>query len=223
MNINIRNTKVKRNENKVSHSSNLKVSSSSKATLLDELDTNKQSRKLSKSLFTKHITGGSPLWEPVLESAPPGAKLSRPDDIIINKNNVSSCSNKEPGWESDTIKGRGWGWTGDGKRGKRPTNTNITFITDPERRKEVYGDYEHLWINFSKSPWNNNNKTNSEHMYIAKEKQSRKVLHSHSIVLIDDSECLDAGNSYDPYASSNECSSECSSECSYNHKSKNKK
>ena len=61
-------------------------------------------------------------------------------------------------------------------------------------------------------------------MYIAKEEQSRKVLHSHSIVLIDDSECLDAGNSYkyDPYASSNECSSESSSECSYNHKSKNK-
>ena len=103
------------------------------------------------------------------------ATISRLDDINSKKNNVSSGSNKPPGWEWDTIKGRGWGWTGD------------TFITDPECRKELYGDYEHLWINFSKPPWNNRD------------------------------------NSYNPYASSNECSSESSSECSYNHKSKNKK
>ena len=43
MNINISNIKVKSNENMVSPSSNLKVSSSSKGTSLDELDTNKQS------------------------------------------------------------------------------------------------------------------------------------------------------------------------------------
>ena len=96
--------------------------------------------------------------------------------------------------------------------------TNITFITDPERRKELYGDYEHLWINFSKPPWKNNNKTNSEHFYIAKEQQARNVLHSHCIVFKHDTETIDAGNPYDPYASS----SECSSECSYNHKNENK-
>ena len=96
-------------------SSNLKVSSSSKGTSLDELDTDKKSRNLSKSSFAKPITVSSPLWEPVLESAPPATKLSRPDDIINNKNNVSSCSNKEAGWEWDTIKGRGCWGTGDGK------------------------------------------------------------------------------------------------------------
>ena len=208
---------------------NLNISSASKGRPQDVFDTIKYNM-LSRE---KQVIKKSSSSEPAITSAPAIAPAPapvvatvspHPHDIINNKNNnVSSGSNKPPGcgWDTDTVKG----WrTGTGKRGRRPTNTNITFITDPERRKEVYGDYEHLWINFSKSPWNNNNKTNSEHMYIAKEKQSRKVLNSHStsIVLTDDSECLDAYNSYDPYASSNECSSECSSECSYNHKSKNK-
>ena len=142
-------------------------------------------------------------------AAPAPSTVSRSDEIEEKKNNL--C-----GW--DTIKGRGWGWTGDGKQGKAPTNTNITYITDPELRKKWYGDYEHLWINFSKPPWKNNNKTNSEHFYIAKEQQARNVLHSHCISFKHDTETIDAGNPYDPYASS----SECSSECSYNHKNENK-
>ena len=72
-----------------------------------------------------------------------------------------------------------------------------------------------MWINFSKPPWKNNNKTNTEHVCIAKEEQSRNVLHSHSNAFKHDAETLDAGNSYAG-------SSECSSECSYNHISENK-
>ena len=101
------------------------------------------------------------------------ATVSRLDDINSKRNNVSCGSNKPPGWEWDTIKGRGYLRTGDRKRGKPPTNTNITSITDPKLHNKLYGVYEHLWSNFSKPPWNNNNKTNTntEHIYIAKEEQ----------------------------------------------------
>ena len=58
---------------------------------------------------------------------------------------------------------------------------------------------------------------NHSNIYITKEEQSRNDLHSHHIVILN-TENLEAGNRYDPYGSS----SECSSECSYNHKSVNK-
>ena len=58
---------------------------------------------------------------------------------------------------------------------------------------------------------------NHSNIYIAKEEQSRNDFHSHHIVILN-TENLEAGNRYDPYGSS----SECSSECSYNHKSVNK-
>ena len=54
---------------------------------------------------------------------------------------------------------------------------------------------------------------NRSNIYIAKEEQLRNDLHSHHIVILN-TENLDAGNRYNPYASS--------SECSYNHKSVNK-
>ena len=81
MNINPRNIKDKSNENNeniFSPSSNLNVFSSSKGKPQDELDTNKHvlSHKLSKLLTAKQATVSSPLWQPVLESAPPEAKLS---------------------------------------------------------------------------------------------------------------------------------------------------
>ena len=273
MNINPSNIKDKSNENIFSPSCNLNVSSSSKGKPQDELDTNKHvsSHELSKFLTSKEVTVSSPLQRPVLQSGPPEAKLSQLGDINNNKNNVSSSSNKEPGWEWDTIKGRGWRKTGNGKRVQPPTNTNVMFITDPELHKKLYGDYEHLWINFSKPPWKrklhsphisagyedaenigydydsdedlfdvgNIDKVtddvsrlsidsfnlsqdhisdNHSNIYIAKEEQSRNDFHSHHIVILN-TENLEAGNRYDPYGSS----SECSSECSYNHKSKNKK
>ena len=117
MNINLSNIKDKSNENIFSPSCNLNVSSSSKGKSQNELDINKYvlSHKLSKPLTAKQATVSSPLRQPVLESAPPEAKLSRPGDINSYKNNASSWLNKEPGWEWDTIKGRGWRKTGDGK------------------------------------------------------------------------------------------------------------
>ena len=251
------NVKDKSYEN-ISSPSCLNVSSSSKGKPQDELDTNKNfvSHKLSKSFSEEQASVSSPSQQPVLESAPSEAKLSRPGNINNNINYLSSSSNKEAGWEWDTIKGRGWRETESGKQGRPPANTNITFITDPELCKKLFGDYEHLWINFSKPPWKTNNKRNNiveqpkkdgvsnqsnkngghvdpqtckkpmdqdiisdnlSNMYIAKEEQSRKDLHSHHIVILN-TENLEAGNRYDPYANS----SECSSECSYNHKSENK-
>ena len=166
-------------ESKRSSNPNLNVSISSKGIPLDELDTKKyKSSTAEKVTETCILPSGLPLAvAPAVVAAPAHSIVSRSDEIEEKNNNLY-------GW--DTIKGRGWGWTGDGKQGEAPTNTNITYITDPELRKKWYGDYEHLWINFSKPPWNNRD------------------------------------NSYNPYASSNECSSESSSECSYNHKSKNK-
>ena len=203
-------TKVKSNGNIFSSDNNLSIFLSSKGTPVDDTHILKYNMLSDAKELTKKSSE-----EPVIASAPAPApaKVSRLDDIINNKNNVSSpvC-----GW--DSIKGRGWGWTGDGKQGKPPTRTNITFITDPELCKKWYGDYEDTWINFSKPPWNNNNKTNTEHIYSVKEEQSRNIIHSHSIVFKHDTETFDSGNPYDPYTSS----SECSSKCSYNHNSKNK-
>ena len=77
MNINLSNIKDKSNENLFSPRYNLKVSSSSKGKPQDELDTNKNvvSHKLSKSLTEKQATVSSPSHQPVLESAPPAAKV----------------------------------------------------------------------------------------------------------------------------------------------------
>ena len=95
------------------------------------------------------------------------------------------------------MKGKGWP-TSEGKQDTPPTKNNMATIS---RLDDI-----------------NSKKTNSEHFYIAKEQQARNVLHSHCIAFKHDTETIDAGNPYDPYASS----SECSSECSYNHKDENK-
>ena len=200
---------------------NLNISSASKGRPQDVFDTIKYNM-LSRE---KQVIKKSSSSEPAITSAPAIAPAPapvvatvspHPHDIINNKNNnVSSGSNKPPGcgWDTDTVKG----WrTGTGKRGRRPTNTNITFITDPERRKELYGQYEHMWINFSKPPWTKCNRKNTERSFNAVEEQSRNLLHNNINVSKHDNETIDADNSY---ANSNECSSECSSECSYNHKS----
>ena len=205
-------TKVKSNGNIYPSDNNLSELLSFTGTPVDDSHTLKKNMLSDAKEETKKSSE-----QPVIASAPAPAKVSRLDDIINNKNNVSSlvC-----GW--DSIKGRGWGWIGDGKQGKPPTRTNITFITDSELRKKWYGDYEDMWINFSKPPWNNNNKTNTDHIYSAREEQSQNAIHCHSIVFKDDTETLDSGNQYDPYASSSECSSKCSSKCSYNYSRENK-
>ena len=71
-------------------------------------------------LSAKDVTKKSCFSEAAIASAPTpapvAATVSRQDDINNKNNNVSFGSNKPPGWEWETIKGKG-SWTGGGKRG----------------------------------------------------------------------------------------------------------
>ena len=146
-------------ESKHSSNSNSNVSSRSKGNPLDLLGTKKY-----KSSTTKKVTESCSLPAGL---APKCSMVSTSDNNLKKKLNGL-----------DSIKGNSWGTGGD-KWGIPPTKSNLTTVNDPEICKKMFGDNEQLYINLSKIPSNNNNKTNAEHSYKAKEEQSRNVLHSH--------------------------------------------